>query len=258
MFGVPTDASFEFAKVIRRDEVGEPVVSHDIRPVDAILPPLEPSALYCVGLNYRAHAEETGFVKEPGNPITFLKAVSSCTGHQCPIVIPAVAKDEVDFEVELAVVIGAAAKDVPVESALSHVLGYTVANDVSARRWQGKKGGGQWSRAKSFDTFCPLGPSVVPAALVPDPQALRMTTEVNGELMQDGHTSDMIWSVAEIISYLSQDTTLLPGTVILTGTPAGVGYSRSPPVYLQAGDEVTMTIEGVGVLRNTVIDAPRD
>ena len=132
------------------------------------------------------------------------------------------------------------------------VLGYTVVNDVTARRWQGKKGGGQWFRAKSFDTFLPCGPHLVPAALVPDPQNLTIRTLLNGDLVQNGHTGAMIFSVARIIAFLSQGTTLLPGTLICTGTPAGVGYTRGR--YLKSGDTVSITIQGLGMLTNTVVD----
>lgn len=154
--------------------------------------------------------------------------------------------------VQLAVVIGRPCKDVSPEEALQHVLGYTIANDVTARKWQGKKGGGHWARSKSFDSFLPLGPYLVPTAEVPDPQNLRIRTWVNDMCVQDGSTKDMIHSVAQLVSFLSQDTTLLPGTVILTGTPAGVGYVKER--YLRAGDVVRIEIERLGVLRNVVVE----
>lgn len=163
-----------------------------------------------------------------------------------------------DYEAELAVVIGREALNVSKEDALDYVLGYTCANDVTARRWQGKKGGGQWARGKSFDTFAPLGPWVVPAKLIPDPQALRIRTILNGKVVQDGNTSDMHFGVAELIEFLSQGTTLHPGTVILTGTPAGVGYTQDPPVFLKAGDTVEVEIEGVGKLTNPVMEQQGD
>jgi len=161
----------------------------------------------------------------------------------------------VDYEGELAVIIGRACRNVATDAALDHVLGYTCANDVSARRWQMHAGAGQWIRGKSFDTFCPLGPALVTADEIPDPQALGLRTTVNGQVMQDHTTGDMIFPVAELISFLSRDTTLLPGTVILSGTPQGVGFARKPPVWLQPGDEVTVEIEGVGRLTNPVIAA---
>ena len=168
------------------------------------------------------------------------------------IVIPRVASDppEVDYEAELAVVIGRECKDVPAERALEYVAGFTIANDVTARRWQGKRGGGQWVRSKSFDTFLPLGPFLVPRNEVDLKAGLRIRTWLNGDVVQDGSTADMIFDVPTLISFLSQGTTLLPGTVILTGTPAGVGYTRG--VYLQSGDTVRITIDGLGTLFNTV------
>jgi 2-keto-4-pentenoate hydratase/2-oxohepta-3-ene-1,7-dioic acid hydratase in catechol pathway len=169
-------------------------------------------------------------VTNPGDPILL---------HPCCMQPP-----EVDYEVELAVIIGKTAKDVSVAEAFDYVLGYTVANDVSARRWQGGRGSGQWVRGKSFDTFCPLGPELVTADELADPQNLRLTCVLNGQVMQDANTSDMIFPIAELISFLSTGTTLLPGTVILTGTPSGVGYTRKPPVFLMPGDTVDMTVQG--------------
>jgi 2-keto-4-pentenoate hydratase/2-oxohepta-3-ene-1,7-dioic acid hydratase in catechol pathway len=197
----------------------------------------------------------------PALPIVFAKAVTSLVGHRGAIVLPRVARDEVDYEGELGVVIGREAKNVREEDALSHVLGYVPCNDVTARRWQGKKGGGQWLRGKSFDSFLPCGPFLTPAAAVPDPQALRIRTLVNGELVQDGTTASMLVSVAKIIAFLSQGTTLLPGTLILTGTPAGVGYTRG--VYLKRGDTVSVTIDApggvsLGMLTNTCVEEAED
>uniref|UniRef100_A0A7S0ZY25 Fumarylacetoacetase-like C-terminal domain-containing protein n=1 Tax=Noctiluca scintillans TaxID=2966 RepID=A0A7S0ZY25_NOCSC len=211
-----------------------------------------PPAIYCIGLNYKRHAAEAG-MDIPKFPIFFMKPPTAVVAHGDAIRIPAVCHpEEVDWEVELAVVIGKAAKNVSAKTALDHVLGYTVANDVSARRWQGKKGGGQWCRAKVFDTFCPLGPRLVPASEIPDPNQLALSCTVNGEVMQQSNTSDMIFSVAHIIEFLSEGTTLLPGTVILTGTPEGVGFARKPPLFLKPGDSVTVSIEGIGELTNPV------
>jgi 2-keto-4-pentenoate hydratase/2-oxohepta-3-ene-1,7-dioic acid hydratase in catechol pathway len=162
--------------------------------------------------------------------------------------------DKVDYECELAVVIGRTAKNVSRESALDYVFGYTAANDVSARDWQKEWGGGQWSRAKSFDTFCPLGPCLVTADEILNPNALRLSTKVNGEILQDWSTGDMIFDVATIIEFLSGDSTLLPGTTILTGTPHGVGMAANPPRWLGAGDVVEIEVEGVGTLRNPVVE----
>jgi 2-keto-4-pentenoate hydratase/2-oxohepta-3-ene-1,7-dioic acid hydratase in catechol pathway len=162
--------------------------------------------------------------------------------------------DAVDYEAELAVVIGYRCKNVPRAEAINYVLGYTVANDVSARDWQKEWGGSQWCRGKTFDTFCPLGPALVTPAAIPDPNNLRLRTRVNGVTMQESTTRDMIFGVAELIEFLSGSTTLEPGTVILTGTPEGVGMGRKPPVWLKDGDVVETEVEGIGTLRNPVIE----
>lgn len=226
------------------------------RRIRRLLAPVRPPAVFCIGLNYRAHAAETG-LSLPDYPVLFMKNPAAVIGCGEAVVLPECCsrKPEVDYEAELAVVIGRAAKNVPAETALDYVKGYTAGNDISARRWQRRAGGGQWVRAKSFDTFCPLGPVLATADEIPDPGNLALRLTLNGETMQDGHTSDMIFSVAEVVSYLSEDTTLLPGTVILTGTPAGVGYTRSPPVYLTAGDRLEVTIEKIGTLENPVVQA---
>jgi 2-keto-4-pentenoate hydratase/2-oxohepta-3-ene-1,7-dioic acid hydratase in catechol pathway len=180
---------------------------------------------------------------------------TTATSHPgTPIPLPRACEHgpEVDYEAELAVIIGRSARDVPAERALEHVLGYSCANDVSARHWQKHGGGGQWVRGKAFDGFCPIGPVVVTAEEVPDPQVLGVRCYLNGELMQEGSTADMIFSVAELIAHLSRDTTLLPGTLILTGTPPGVGFARTPPVYLSDGDRVRVEIDGIGTLENPV------
>ncbi len=216
------------------------------------LPPVEPVNVYCIGLNYRDHATEAG-LPLPESPVVFMKPTTAVIGPGEPIRIPACCRlgPEVDYEAELAVVIGRPCRNVSEAEALECVLGYTAANDVSARRWQ-KHNGGQWVRGKSFDTFCPLGPVLVTRDEIPDPQELKVRTVLNGRTVQDGTTRDMVFSVARIISFLSQDTTLLPGTVILTGTPAGVGFVRNPPLFLQPGDTVTVEIEGIGPLTNPV------
>jgi 2-keto-4-pentenoate hydratase/2-oxohepta-3-ene-1,7-dioic acid hydratase in catechol pathway len=201
--------------------------------VQKLLTPLDPRAILCIGLNYRQHVGEFGG-ELPKRPVLFMKNPSAVTGPGAPILLPAswLNPPQVDFETELAVVIGPAAKNVAVADALDYVLGYTIANDVSARRWQKEENGGQWVRGKSFDTFCPLGPALVTPDEIPDPQQLRLSCTLNGRTMQDDTTANMIFPVAELIAYLSQDTTLLPGTVILTGTPSGVGMARTPPLYL--------------------------
>lgn len=221
--------------------------------IDRLLAPVEPPSILCVGLNYRRHAEETG-ARIPEYPVLFLKAVSALAHPGDPIVIPTVAPGQVDCEGELAVVIGKPGKNIEPHQAFEHVLGYTCANDVSARRWQKEGGGKQWCRGKSFDTFCPLGPCLVTPDEIPDPNTLKIKTTLNDKIMQDSTTADMIFDVPALISFLSQGTTLLTGTVILTGTPQGVGFARTPPVFLKQGDRVAIAIEGIGTLTNSVQD----
>lgn len=212
-----------------------------------------PPAIVAIGKNYADHAAEMGGAA-PVQLVVFHKNPCAACGDGDAIVIPAICDEhgpQVDFEGELAFVLGRDAKDVPEDRALSFVSGYAAANDVSARWWQREGGGGQFSRGKSFDTFCPIGP-VAPAASVPDPQALRIVTRVNGNVMQDAPTSGMIRTVARIIAEVSRGTTLAAGTVVLTGTPAGVGFGRKPPVFLKEGDVVEVEIPGVGRVRNPV------
>ena len=221
--------------------------------VKKLLAPLQPTAILCIGLNYHEHAKETG-AELPNYPVLFMKNPAAVTHPGDPIVIPRSCLEplQADYEVELAVIIGKPAKNVTASDALSYVFGYTVANDVSARRWQKHGGAGQWVRGKSFDTFCPLGPVLVTADEIPDPQTLQLRCVLNGEVMQDSNTADMIFSVARLIEYLSQDMTLLPGTVILTGTPGGVGFTRKPPVYLKPGDMTELSVSSIGTLSNPV------
>jgi 2-keto-4-pentenoate hydratase/2-oxohepta-3-ene-1,7-dioic acid hydratase in catechol pathway len=225
------------------------------RPVEItrLLVPVAPVAILCIGLNYRRHALETG-AAIPSYPVLFTKGINTVLPAGDAIELPVhLPSTEVDYECELAVIIGKRAKNVSRADALSYVLGYTCANDVSARDWQKEKGGTQWSRGKSFDTFCPMGPHLVTADEIADPNQLRISTRVNDELMQDSRTSDMIFDVPALIEFLSGSTTLLPGTVILTGTPEGVGMARTPPRWLREGDKVAVEIESIGRLENTVI-----
>lgn len=208
-----------------------------------------PSKIIAVGLNYRDHASESA-VQAPKSPITFAKWSTCLVPDGAPIIIPP-GVDEVDWEAELAVVIGRTARDVSVADALDFVAGYTCMNDVSARRIQREEG--QWTRAKSFDTFGPIGPVVIPASEIGDPQGLGIRARVNGELMQDSHTKHMIFSVAELIAHCSESTTLEVGDIISTGTPAGVGAFRETPIFLSPGDVVEIEIDGIGVLRNPVL-----
>jgi 2-keto-4-pentenoate hydratase/2-oxohepta-3-ene-1,7-dioic acid hydratase in catechol pathway len=212
------------------------------------LPIDRPSKIVCVGLNYRDHAEEQG-TELPIAPLLFAKWPNALIGPGEPIVIP-VLSEQVDYEAELGVVIAERVRGVSEENALEAVRGYLCLNDVSARDLQFTDG--QWTRGKSADTFCPIGPRLVPAADVPDPQALGIRCRLNGELMQDSTTANMIFTVAQVISYASATMTLEPGDLIATGTPAGVGVFRDPPVLLKAGDEVTIEIDGLGSLTNPV------
>jgi len=227
--------------------------------VTKLLAPVQPPAILCIGLNYFLHARETN-TELPQYPILFMKNPAALNHPGDPILLPPSCLEplQVDFEVELAVVIGRAAKNVSTANALDYVLGYTIGNDVSARHWQKHGGGGQWVRGKSFDTFCPLGPELVTVDLVPDPQQLRLQCFLNGDLMQDGNTADMLFPVAKLIEYLSDGMTLLPGTVIMSGTPSGVGFARKPPIFLKPGDTLELKIETLGILRNSVAKAPNN
>lgn len=206
-----------------------------------------------IGRNYAEHAKEQG-AAVPDAPMVFTKNAAAACLDGDPIVVPRACQDreQVDFEGELAVVIGRRVRDIGKAEALSCVLGYACANDVSARWWQKSGSGGQFFRGKSFDTFCPLGPVVTPAADIANPNALRLVTRVNGQVMQDASTGEMMFDVPTLISELSRGMTLLPGTVILTGTPSGVGMARTPPVWLKDGDVVEVEIEKLGILRNAV------
>ena len=212
-----------------------------------------PPAILCIGKNYSDHAAEMGG-KAPEALVMFMKNPASACGDGDSIVIPHICDEhgpQVDFEGELALVVGRDCRDVPEHDALSVLAGYAAANDVTARWWQREGGGGQFCRGKGFDTFCPIG-AMVPGSAVRDPQSLRVVTRLNGMVMQDSSTSLMLHPVARIIAELSRGTTLLAGTVILTGTPAGVGFGRTPKVFMQAGDVVEVEIEGVGRVRNPV------
>jgi 2-keto-4-pentenoate hydratase/2-oxohepta-3-ene-1,7-dioic acid hydratase in catechol pathway len=207
-----------------------------------------PQKIVCVGLNYRDHAEEQG-VELPERPLLFAKWPNTLVGSGDEIRIPAISR-KVDYEAELGVVVGRRASRVAVEDALEFVAGYVVANDVSGRDLQFSDG--QWVRGKSLDTFLPVS-ELVPASEVPDPQELPIRAILNGEVMQDSNTSNMIFGVAEVVSFVSEAITLEPGDLIITGTPAGVGAFRDPPVWLQPGDEITIEIDGVGRITNPVV-----
>jgi 2-keto-4-pentenoate hydratase/2-oxohepta-3-ene-1,7-dioic acid hydratase in catechol pathway len=224
---------------------GETMALADVK----LLAPVVPPNILCIGRNYADHATELGN-DLPKAPLLFMKATTALNDPDVDVVLPAAAPGQVDYESELAVVIGTRARQVGEQDALAHVLGYTCANDVSARDAQ--TGDGQWARAKSFDTFCPLGPWIETEF---DPADALVRGRLNGVVRQEARTSQLIFSVPAIISYLSRSLTLLPGTVILTGTPAGCGFGRKPPLWLQPGDVYEVEIAGIGTLRNRFVAA---
>ncbi|MCP5098648.1 MAG: fumarylacetoacetate hydrolase family protein [Chloroflexi bacterium] len=226
----------------------ETAVSHPLNTITYLPPVLKPEKVIALGRNYAAHAKEGG-AEPPKFPMLFHKTATSLNGHNHPVIIPPIT-DRVDYEGELAIIIGKRCKNVSEVDALNYVGGYTVANDVSARDWQRRTS--QFTAGKMLDTFGPLGPALITPDEIPDIQNLRIQTRLNSNTMQDGHTSMMIFSVAFTISYISQISTLEVGDVILTGTPEGVGFARTPPVYMQPGDEVTVEIERIGILSNQI------
>jgi len=213
-----------------------------------LLAPVNPPNIIAIGLNYKKHAQESGH-GYPKKPVIFLKATSSLIGPEDKIILPQMAPDEVDYEAELTIVIGKRAKNVEIEEAEDYIFGYTCANDVSARDCQIRLDQ-QWARGKSFDTFCPLGPWIETELAEPD--RCRIISRLNSEIMQDSNTSDLIFNTKELLSYCSKNFTLYPGTVIMTGTPVGVGFARKPPVFLKPGDTIEIEIEGIGKLINKV------
>ncbi len=225
-----------------------PVVAGEVR----LGPPIKrPGKLICIGLNYRKHAAESG-MEVPEEPVVFFKATSAISGSHDPIVIPR-GSQKTDWEVELAVVIGKRALYISEEDAMDYIAGYMVHNDVSERAFQLERGG-QWVKGKSCDTFAPVGPYLVTKDEIPDPNHLRLWLTLNGQKMQDGNTNDFIWKVQYVVAYLSQFMSLMPGDIISTGTPMGVGLGMDPPVYLKAGDVIELGIEGLGSARQEVID----
>ena len=214
-----------------------------------LAPVPRPGKLICIGLNYKDHAAESNMTL-PESPVTFSKYSTAVTHPAAPVYLPA-ASDQVDYEAELAVVIGRRAKHVPRERAFEHVLGYTNLNDVSARDLQFADK--QWQRGKSCDSFAPMGPAIVTADEIPDPHVLRIRLRLNGKAMQDSSTAQLIFGVDRLIAFLSETVTLEPGDVIATGTPSGVGFARKPPVFLKPGDIMEVEVEGLGVLSNPVL-----
>lgn len=221
------------------------------QPLRVLCPIDTPRKILCIGLNYRDHAIETK-APIPDEPIVFCKMPTAMVGPDEPIVLPRVSS-EVDYEAELVLVIGHSMKSVSEEDAVAGIFGYSVGHDVSARDWQKGKPGKQWFLGKSFDTFAPLGPSIVTADEVPDTSNLRIQCRINGETLQDSTTKELIFKPAQLVSYISQVMTLDPGDVIYTGTPPGVGMARTPPRFLKDGDIVEIEIESVGLLSNPVV-----
>ena len=251
LLGIYDPSHGDEALIVEGDLFGSLRTTNRKEIVKRFLPPVQPSSVFALGLNYGKHAAETN-IKPPEIPVVFMKAPTSVISHGETILLPAAGPDKVDYEGELAIVIGKRGKNIPLAKAMDHVLGYTCANDVSARDWQiGKEMGqnGQWTRGKSFDTFCPMGPALVTKDEVPYPNNLRIRTLLNGETVQDSRTDSMIFDIPSIVSDLSRSVTLLPGTVILTGTPEGVGFMRQPPLFLREGDIVVVEIENIGILR---------
>lgn len=242
------------ARAIEGDILGDFRVTDRVVKPGKLLAPIEPKNIICIGLNYKLHAAESG-KDAPKWPVVFMKNSAALQNPGDPIEIPVKnASTQVDYEAELVVVIGKRCKNVSKADALNYVLGYSCGNDVSARDWQRDFGGSQWCQGKGFDTFAPIGPVLVTRDEIPDPQNLRVRCILNGETLQDQNTSHMIFSVATLIEFLSASKTLVPGTVIMSGTPHGVGFARTPPVFLKAGDTVTVEIDGVGSLTNPVIN----
>ncbi|CZS94358.1 related to bifunctional 4-hydroxyphenylacetate degradation enzyme [Rhynchosporium agropyri] len=254
--GVTDIAKATQAKIIRGQIFGTHDVTDQVADIRLLLAPLaleDVKTVRCLGLNYEQHAKESN-MPIPKYPILFYKPITSLTGPTDPIPIHALAQKfaGLDYECELVAVIGKACSDVSESSALDYVLGYSIGNDVSHRDWQIKHGGGQWSLGKGFDGWAPYGPGIVSSKIITDPQNLRISTKVNGKTVQDNNTGDMIFGVAKTIAFLSQGTTLLPGDLIFTGTPQGVGMGRKPQVWLKDGDVVEVGLEGVGTCVNKV------
>jgi 2-keto-4-pentenoate hydratase/2-oxohepta-3-ene-1,7-dioic acid hydratase in catechol pathway len=222
----------------------------ELASAQVLAPIVDPQKVVCLGLNYRDHALETG-AKIPDEPIWFAKFPTAIIGPNAPILLPQ-ASTEVDYEAELVFIIGKRGRDIPASEALAHIAGYTVGHDVSARDWQLRKPGGQWMAGKTFDTFAPIGPALVTPDEVPDPHNLGIRLRLNGRLMQDSSSSQLIFRVETIVHYLSSIFTLEPGDVIFTGTPPGVGMARKPPVWLKPGDVVEVEIDNLGTLVNPV------
>jgi 2-keto-4-pentenoate hydratase/2-oxohepta-3-ene-1,7-dioic acid hydratase in catechol pathway len=249
-FGEPIDG--KTAKRIEGDLFTSLKVTDEVLPIDRLLAPIVPTDILCIGLNYREHAAESNS-RIPANPMLFIKGSNTLNDPGSVIPIPK-RSSEIDFEAELVIVIGKDAKEVSKADALNYVFGYTIANDVTARDWQRDKdlGGGQFARGKSFDGFCPLGPAIVTRDEIPNTNNLRVKSILNGQVMQDDSTTNMIFDLPTLIESLSSTMTLRAGAIIMTGTPPGVGFARTPPVWMKAGDRIAIEIEKIGMLENVV------
>jgi acylpyruvate hydrolase len=243
------DPAFSHAQLLT--SAPDTATTHPLTNVRLLAPVPRPGKIIAVGLNYRLHTQESQF-ELPTSPVIFAKFPNSITGPDAPIVLPA-DDPQADYEAELAVVIGKRGRNIAEADALSHLAGYMPLNDVSARRWQFDDK--QWVRGKSPDTFCPIGPWLTTRDSVPDPHSLRISCRVNGETLQDSNTSYLIFNIPTLIAFLSKSMTLDPGDIIATGTPEGVGFFRDPKILLKSGDVVEVDIEGLGILRNTVVDS---
>ena len=254
--GITDIGKAKTARIIKGDIFSSHTVTDQVADIRLLLAPLarnDIKTVRCLGLNYARHAKESN-MPEPKYPVLFYKPVTSISGPFDPIPVPLIAQDvpSIDYETELVAVIGKEARNVSKADALSYVLGYCVGNDVSSREWQLKRGGSQWNLGKGFDGWAPMGPSIVSSQIIKDPQALSISTKVNGKEVQRSSTADQIFGVAETIAFLSQGTTLVPGDLIFTGTPEGVGMGRSPQLWLKDGDVVEVSLEGVGTCTNKV------
>ncbi|KAL7764896.1 hypothetical protein ACKLNR_006041 [Fusarium oxysporum f. sp. zingiberi] len=244
------------ARVLHGNPFGKHQVTDRVEDIQSLLTPIardDVRTVRCLGLNYERHAYETG-TPIPQYPVVFFRPLTSLSGPFDIIPLPPIAKqyEGVDYECELVAIIGKEAKDVPESRALEYVAGYAVGNDVSHREWQLRRGGTQWGFGKGFDGWAPFGPGIVSSDIIKDPQNLNISTNINGQTVQSSNTKDQIFSVAKTIAFLSQGTTLLPGDVIFTGTPEGVGEVRDPPLWLKDGDTVEISLEGVGTIVNEV------
>lgn len=254
--GVTDIAKTKKAKVIAGDVFGKHEVTDNIADVRLLLAPLaleDVRTVRCLGLNYALHAKESG-LPIPKYPVLFFKPITSLAGPTDPIPVHRLAQDSLglDYECELVIVIGKRCADVPEADALNYVLGYAIGNDVSHRDWQIQRGGGQWCLGKGFDGWAPYGPGIVSSEVIKDPQTLKISTRLNGKTVQESTTADMIFNVKQTVSFLSKGHTLLPGDLIFTGTPSGVGMGRTPNLWMRDGDVVEVELEGVGVCTNRV------